>query len=242
MTNHFNNLFVFGRPAGGKSEFIDFMKKCNPAKRKDKFHVAPFEIIDDYLFITEIAEFENILEKQSVKRWITKNTSDGICVQDDVYWGYAYEKINRILTKKAELQPKFYDENTMLIEFSRGVGISGYEKTLSNLKPEFLKNGAIIYIKVSFDESMRRNEARYQEKLKFSILAHKCPEEGMNRFYREDDWGVITSNKSSGYLKMNGIDVPFVTMNNEPEEKDLTVMEERYYKALEELWRIRSTI
>lgn len=240
MTKHFEHLFVFGRPAGGKSEFIDFMKNCESAKRLNQFHIAPFDIIDDYLFIKEIAEHEDILEKLSfpVKRMMER-TSDGIAVSDDIFWSYAPIKMNMVLEQKYLPNQKFYDEKTLLIEFSRGTDLWSYQKTLSELKPEGLKHGAIIYVKVTFEESLRRNEARYQEKLKHSILAHKCPEKIMYKYYKNDDWGKITENKSSGFLKMNGIEIPFVTMENEPEEKDLTKIEKRYKTALDilhELW------
>ncbi len=98
-----------------------------------------------------------------------------------------------------------------------------------------LAKGAIIYIKVSYEESLRRNEARYREKLKHSVLAHKCPEHIMEKYYSRDDWMDITSNRPSGRLEMNGVQIPFVTMENEPESKDNDVLEVRYGKALKVL-------
>ena len=44
----FEHLFVLGRPAGGKSEFIDFMKKCPAAERAGTFGIGRFEEIDDF--------------------------------------------------------------------------------------------------------------------------------------------------------------------------------------------------
>ncbi|MBI2342108.1 MAG: hypothetical protein HYU98_05190, partial [Deltaproteobacteria bacterium] len=66
MAHHFHNLFAFGRPAAGKSEFIDCMKKCEQNERLEKFHIAPFEIIDDFLFLKELGQNETILEKFSI--------------------------------------------------------------------------------------------------------------------------------------------------------------------------------
>lgn len=236
MKKHFENLFVFGRPASGKSEFIDFMKKCEPSKRLEDFHVAPLEFMDDYLFLTEIAEHEDVLEKinMPVKR-LTKRTSDGIAVCDDLFWDFAIEKMNRIALQKYLPRKDFYNEKTLLIEFSRGVGRSGYSRTLSGLRNEILGKGAVIFVKVSFEESLRRNNARYQEKLKHSVLAHKCPEEIMYRYYKDNDWDELTSSKSSGVIDMNGLKVPFVTMNNEPELKEGPELYTRYKTALDKL-------
>lgn len=238
--DHFDNLFVFGRPAGGKSEFIDYMKKCEPHKRQSAFKVAPFEIIDDFLFLWELGENEELLEQLKLPKKITEKTEDGIVVTDGVFFDFVTQKINRIMGRKYLAKPEYYDKNTLLIEFSRGIDLSGYKRSLAGLKQEILSQGAIIYIKVSYEEALRRNEARYQEKLKHSVLAHKVPVKAMETFYVNDDWGMITDNRPNGFINIEGAEIPFVTMENEPESKDLSVMEKRYESALEilfELWK-----
>jgi len=230
---HFKHLFVFGRPAGGKSEFIDFMKQCEPSKRLRDFFIAPFDELDDYLFLTELADHEDIMQKLGVPRRLTERTSDGVAVKDDMFWGYAMERMNQVIRKKYLPNPKYYDERTLLIEFSRGIDHFSYKSALSLLDRDTLAKGAIIYVKVSFNESLRRNESRYQEKLKHSVLAHKCPEHIMNKYYREDDWAELTGGRQSGTIAINGVNIPFVTMENEPESKDPQVLEERYKNALQ---------
>lgn len=237
--NHFEHLFVFGRPAAGKSEFIDCMKKCEATKRLEKFHIAPFDILDDYLFLRELADNENILEKLSIPRRLTKITGDGIVAVDGLFFDFAAGKLNLIFTQKYIPNPEFYNAKTLLLEFSRGTGRDGYKKSLTSLKSELLKRSAILYVKASYEESIRRNEARYREKLKYSILAHKCPEEAMERFYRQDDWDEITDRRPSGLLNINGINIPFVTMDNEPESNDSMVMETRYAEALTKVFNLR---
>ena len=235
-TDHFNNLFIFGRPASGKSEFIDFIKKCDDVKRRRKFFISPFEIFDDYLSLADLSENEEILEKLSRPRQITETTSDGIVVTDAVFFDFASQKIARILTKKSKTEPNYYDKGTRLIEFSRGIDNNGYERSLTQFKPEFLSNGAIIYIKVGYEEALRRNEARYKDKLKYSVLAHKVPEKAMEAFYQEDDWERLTSGADVGFVEIEGTEIPFVTLNNEPESKDVSVMEKRYEEALQKLF------
>jgi hypothetical protein len=237
--SHFHNLFVFGRPAGGKSEFIEFFKTCEPGKRRAKFKIAPFSIIDDYLSLREISENEEILEASNLPRKVTETTSDGIVVKDSTFFHFASEKINRIFDRDYGKKPDYYNNNTLLLEFSRGDGDSGYKRSLSGIKKEILKDAAIIYIDVSYEEALRRNEARYQEKLKHSVLAHKVPEKAMEKYYKNDDWKTLTLGKTNGFVEINGVKIPFVTMNNEPESKDPEILENRYETALKrvfDLW------
>jgi hypothetical protein len=240
MNNHFEHLFVFGRPAGGKSEFIDYMKKCEPNKRLDRFFIAPFDILDDYLFLTEIATHEDALQACGEKRFMTTRTNDGIAVINDIFWPYASKRLNVTIQNNYLSRPQFYRERSLLIEFSRGTGDWSYKKALTGLDREVLAKGAIIYINVRYEEALRRNEARYQEKLKHSILAHKCPEHIMEKYYKYDDWLDITQNRPSGRLEINGVKVPFVTMENEPESKDNDVLETRYGGALKTLFSTMS--
>ena len=44
--NNFPILIITGRPAAGKSEVIDFLKKADPRERLERFHIADFEELD----------------------------------------------------------------------------------------------------------------------------------------------------------------------------------------------------
>lgn len=131
-----------------------------------------------------------------------------------------------------------YKDGTLFIEFSRGGG-DAYQKSLHQLSPEILKNAAILFVLVSYEESCRRNNARYQKKLQHSILAHKVPDETLENFYKTHDWLTLTANKGSGYLRIHNITVPFVTMNNEPEITDPVLLDQRYGGALRTLMSLR---
>jgi hypothetical protein len=170
MSGIFRHLLVLGRPACGKSEFIDFLKHTEPGARRERFHIGRFA--------------------------------------------------------------------TLLIEFSRG-GAKGFGRALGRLDAPILAPAAIFYIKVSREESWRRNVARYQEKLKHSILAHMVPRETYDYFYDSNDWDELTGGRPSGWLDVSGVRVPFVSMNNEPESTDPQVLEPRYGAALDELWSLR---
>jgi hypothetical protein len=95
---------------------------------------------------------------------------------------------------------------------------------------------------VSYDESCRRNNARYQEKLQHSILAHKVPDLTMETFYKAHDWLELTQHKPDGFVPANGVKVPFVTMNNEPELTDPVQLDQRYGTALRRLKELANAI
>ena len=66
-------------------------------------------------------------------------------------------------------RPEFYGDGTLFIEFSRGRE-DGYRHAFKLLSKEILERAAILYVDVTFEESWRRNLARYEEKKKHSIL------------------------------------------------------------------------
>ena len=53
MTKTFDHLFILGRPAAGKSEFMDFMKKISDAERSERFHIGHFVELDDFVWLWE---------------------------------------------------------------------------------------------------------------------------------------------------------------------------------------------
>jgi hypothetical protein len=55
----FEHLFVLGRPAGGKSEFIDFMKRLPAGERAADFGIGRFEEIDDFPWLWTACEADD---------------------------------------------------------------------------------------------------------------------------------------------------------------------------------------
>jgi len=60
----------------------------------------------------------------------------------------------------------------------------------------------------------------------------------MEHFYLTDDWDSYTVQRPDGYISVGGIDVPFVTMENEPELKERGPLAERYRPALDRLMEL----
>ena len=60
---NFPILILTGRPAAGKSEVIDFLKNSNPRARLERFRIGDFEELDDFLYVWETFETDDILTR-----------------------------------------------------------------------------------------------------------------------------------------------------------------------------------
>ncbi len=237
----FDHLFVLGRPASGKSEFLDFMTKLSDAERAQKFHIGKMTVLDDFVWLWEKFEEDDLWEKVKGTRLHSKRAGNGYVLGSAELFDFLIDKLDREVARSYLTKEGYYEENTLLVEFSRG-GEKPYGPALERFRPEIFERTAILYVAVSGEESMRRNEARYQEKLKHSVLCHKCPDEDMERFYRDDDWLQLTEGREEGLIPIGELKVPFVTMPNEPESTDPKVLGPRYGEALRQLWKLRATL
>lgn len=235
----FQNLIITGRPACGKSELIDFLKKVPAGERTEKYHIGNFKEEDDFPWLWRLSEEDNALEKQGKPRLYTRRVPEGFEITRPTLRGDFFDKMNDVILEKYLKNPSFYKENTLLIEFARGKG-DGFKRSLEKLSPEVLKMSAILHILVSFKESFRKNDARYKKGLEGSILSHKVPDKDMNEYFIENDWLDITQNQPCGHLMLNGVNVPFLTVNNEPELIDPIALERRFMPALKKLWEIKN--
>ena len=225
----FPYLLVLGRPASGKSEFIDFMKGVPDQVRAQRYCIGHFDVADDFVFLWQRFLQDDELEKQGKPRRLSKPSEFGYVVATDEVWDLLIGDLNRALRPK--LADRQEPGHTTLVEFARGKNY-GYERALSRLNPRLLQQSAVLYIQVSFEESWRRNVARYDEKKRDGILTHAVPRAEMERTYGEDDWEVLTEGKPNGFIRTSGVTMPFVTMFNEPESTDPIVLGHRYSRAL----------
>ena len=161
----FDHLFILGRPASGKSEFLDFMTKLTATERIDRFHIGDMVMMDDFVWLWEKFEEDNLWEKVRGERLHSKRAGEGYILDSANLFDFLMEKFNHEITKRYLNDVDFYDDNTLLVEFSRG-GERPYAPALDHLSPEIYEHAAILYVDVTGEESIRRNEARYQEKLK----------------------------------------------------------------------------
>lgn len=229
MTKTFNNILLLGRPASGKSELIDFLKKTPVLERSQKYGVGQFREMDDFPWIWEKFMEDNLWEKAGYpRRYSFGGDNPGLAKEGGPLFDFCIQKFN------TEYKPH---DDTLFIEFARG-GKGAYQTALNRLTPAIFERSVILFILVSYEESCRRNNARYQEKLQHSILAHKVPDETMSAFYQTHDWLELTGGKESGVLSLHGGKVPFYTLNNEPELTDPVLLEKRYTSAFRKLMEL----
>jgi hypothetical protein len=99
---------------------------------------------------------------------------------------------------------------------------------------------AILYIDVSWEESLRKNRARFNPDRPDSILEHSLPDKKMEALYREVDWEEISA-ADSEYIEIKGRKVPYAVFENEDDVttqrgEALTIQLE---KTLCRLWNSR---
>lgn len=240
MKKKFDNIFLLARPAAGKSELIDFLKSFTDKERMEKFHIGPFKETDDFPYIWKAGEEDDLREKRGEERLHTAWTKEGITLTTQDLRGRLIGKVNDdVLSKYYTDGGKYYDASTLLIEFARGKG-DGFKLSLSKFDKKILSRAAILYVKVSFEESYRRNNARYKEGQEASSLFHKVPDKDMYEFFIENDWDEISGGKEAGFITINGINVPFVSMSNEPELPPGPEIAKRYSNSLSKLFELYS--
>jgi hypothetical protein len=233
--NNFPVLIITGRPAAGKSEVIDFLKNTEPKKRLEDFHIADFEELDDFVYVWESFETDDILTRNGKPRvW----SDEKYYFKDHFIWNLYIERISLEYRKKLARNPKYHDTKTTLIEFARG-GDNGIMEALSYLHEDVLKNACLVYIKVSFEESMRKNRRRARKGQEDSILFHSVPDEKMEFYYKTNDWEKIAA-ANPKTISVKGFNIPYAVFENEPEKTlDTKLIGEELKKATTKLWEMK---
>src|SRR5450756_2866907 len=84
-------ILLIGRPAAGKSETIDFLKQLPDERRLQEYHIAPFEELDDFLYVWQTFEDDNIREHMGLPR---RDTDANLYFLDDRIWDFFIERID----------------------------------------------------------------------------------------------------------------------------------------------------
>ena len=202
----FKILLLIARPAAGKSEVIHYLKQTPELERKKKFHIGKFSEIDDFPMLWTWFEEDALLQQLGHPRLHT--TPDGY-FKYPYLWDLLIERIN--LEYKKQLRDG--DEETIIIEFSRGTEHGGFRRAFKHLSDEILKNLAILYIDVTWEESLRKNRRRFNPDRPDSILEHGLPDEKLERLYRHSDWHEIIQDSGKNIIIRNQ-KVPYVVFDN----------------------------
>jgi hypothetical protein len=235
MENNFEVIILIGRPAAGKSEVIDFLKKTPLFDRSRRFHIGEFEEIDDFVYVWETFETDDILSRHGKPRiW----SDEKYWFKDPFIWNLYIERISLTYRKKLAADPSYHKKMTTIVEFARG-GDNGFGEAFSYLHEDILKRAGIIYIKVPFEESVRKNRKRARPGLEDSILYHSLPDEKMEYYYKTNDWEKLTS-KDPNFIEIRGHKVPYAIFDNMPEKTDDPLkLAVELEKATQIIWEAR---
>jgi hypothetical protein len=217
MRQTFENIILIGRPAAGKSEVIDFLKKTPEGERCRRFHIGKFVELDDFPMLWQWFEQDAILEKILNKpRMMTDK--DGYFLHE-YQWHMLIERLSLDYAKFQRDHKDDADAQTALIEFARGSEHGGFKAAFQHLSNDILTSGVILYIYVTWEESLCRNRRRFNPERPDSILEHGLPDEKLERLYKESDWEDIAS-KDPDFIEIKGHKVPYGVFVNVPEKTD----------------------
>jgi len=229
---HLPVVIITGRPAAGKSEVIDFLKKVPADERVRRFHIGEFEELDDFVYVWETFEIDDILSRNGKPRlW----TDEKYWFKDSFIWNLYIERLSLEYRKKIARDPQYHETKTTLVEFARG-GKEGIGEALRYLHPDLLGRASLMYIRVSYEESVRKNRRRARKGEEDSILYHSLPDEKMEFYYRENDWESLAA-RDPDFLEVKGIRVPYAVFENEPEKTlDPIMIGHELERVMHKLW------
>jgi len=225
-------LILNARPAAGKSEIIHALKTTPVEERIARFHIGPLHILDDFPMIWAWFEEDHLLETVFHQPRL-HTTADEYFLTTDLW----HLLIQRLSLEYEKWQRDTPEDHTVVLEFSRGGEHGGYEAAYKHLSREILSLAACLYVDVTYEESLRKNRARFNPERPDSILQHGLPDEKLERLYREDDWSSFSGGDAQ-YLSVQDILVPYVNFEN---DDDVTsnggeALNRRLEERLSTLW------
>jgi len=237
MKNTFDAIILIGRPASGKSEIIHYLTHLPDDVRRERFHIANLEVHDDFPMLWTWFEEDTILSKKFGLPRLHSNELGYFRYKE--LWHLLIERLSLEYGKLLRDDPSYHLHSTCVIEFSRGSEHGGYAEAFQQLSDEVLEHAVILYVRVPFEESLRKNRRRFNPNKPDSILEHGLSDDKMEYLYRDDDFATIAG-AESGLIGIRGRDIPFVIF---PNEDDVTTgkpdqLAERLESVLGELWEM----
>ena len=121
-----------------------------------------------------------------------------------------------------------------------GVGPGGFAEAYSYLADEVLSRAVTLYIKVSWEESLRKNRRRFNPDKPDSILEHALEDKKIEFLYKESEWEEFSA-KDPEFLIVGEHRVPYAIFDNEPEKTDKPeVLGKHLEEVCGKLWSLRS--
>jgi hypothetical protein len=237
MTDIFDALLLLARPAAGKSEIMHYLKQTSPAARRERFHIGEIREVDDFPMLWTWFEEDDLLMQMGYPR--LHSSPDGYFLGNHL-WDLLIRRICQEYEKAKRDDDPANPQVTTLVEFARGTEHGGWKSAFANLTPSLLKRAAILYVDVSYADSLRKNRRRYNPDRPDSVLQHGLADDKLERLYKESDWSEVTAGQPE-YLTIQGIPVPYVIF---PNADDVTTpggepLGRRLEEKLGELWEKR---
>jgi len=208
--NTFDILLLIARPAAGKSEIIAHLKHTPLKDRIQKYHIGEFEELDDFPMLWTWFEEDAILSKLGHPRIHTDSDGNFLHLYQ---WDLLIERINLEYEKSLRDYQEGEERNTLVIEFARGASHGGFKRAFAHLSKAIAENLAILYVDVSWEESLRKNRARFNPDRPDSILEHGLSDEKLEALYRYSDWEEVTADQPENII-IQGIPVPYIIFEN----------------------------
>ncbi|MBU4268350.1 MAG: hypothetical protein KJ808_05825 [Acidobacteria bacterium] len=242
--NTFDVIILNGRPAAGKSEVIDYLKKVPLAKRIERFHIGEFEELDDFPILWERFEDDDLMEEMGLPRLISDREFEyqgkkypGCVFKGKWFWNFLIRKLNLAYAKLQRDQPAYHQGKTLFIEFSRGSEHGGFRTAYDHLSTQVLENAVTLYIRVDWPESLRKNRRRYNPDRPDSILQHALEDKKIEKLYKESDWDEFAADPQ--YLRLGERKIPYAVFENMPEKTDKPdVLGAHLHEVLDRLWNV----
>jgi hypothetical protein len=231
----FDIVILIARPAAGKSELIAYLKGVAPKVRAERFHIGAFEEIDDFPMLWAWFEEDHILSEMGKDRFHT--TANGY-FKHTYLWDVLIRRIELEYNKRLHENPRYHDGMTSVVEFSRGSEHGGFGRAFTQLSDLFLNRSAVLYIDVSFDESLRKNRKRFNPDRPYSILEHGLPDDKLRVLYGENDWEDL-SGGDDAYLQVGANRIPYAVLENEDDVTTIggEALGRRLEPAMHLLWK-----
>lgn len=236
MQDTFDVLLLTGRPASGKSEIIDFLRRLPDAERRSRYHLAEPDVLDDFPMLWTWFEEDDLLSQVF---GLPRLHSDpqGYFLYPQL-WHLLIERLCLEYGKRLRDDPAYHERHTALIEFSRGASHGGYAGAFGHLSAPVLERAGLLYISVSYEESLRKNRRRFNPQKPDSLLEHGLSDEKMERLYKEDDFTALAPG-DSGWIEIRGHRLPYAVF---PNQDDVTTarpdeLADRLAAVLGGLWQ-----
>ncbi|MBN1686960.1 MAG: hypothetical protein JW852_09915 [Spirochaetales bacterium] len=210
MNNLFPVLLLNARPAAGKSEILHYLHHVDRAARIRRFHIGNIVEIDDFPMLWSWFEEDAILEEMGFHRLHTDTNG---YFNHHGLWNLLIRKICLEYEKLLRDRRDLHENTTVIIEFSRGCEHGGYAEAYKHLSQAVISRASILYVDVSYEESLRKNRRRFNPERPDSILEHGLPDEKLERLYRDTDWHELAETGKER-ITVGTARVPFAVFDN----------------------------